>query len=405
MRRPGLAPCAWSALLANATIDTAPMRTLRLRPCRASLDRYARESAAGTGTETPPTIPPTDQTSAWPKVPPPLRREPRTAKFPSAPAPIGRANVRRRRESTILPARFPAIPPIARRLDKAEGRSSRAPTADAGTRRGPSFLRATPFRTRYAPVRRSWRSDGNTWTRRAARQSRSAQPRRSATLFQASFRVLRRNVVQVDRLSDSLERFAIVQPRPRAIAGVTGFERSQADGDVTRGNFIRLQLSVRRQVARTERRVAEILDAHAIHMQLAQAASQAVEVLAPIEIGIHDYFFRMRSREFVEVRQVVGVRQRRGDDQPCGKNYRQPLGLSNRIELVGRVSRQHGQRYKDGQDVPHADVDLRTHADNENRERKQCGHAKLPRRGAKPNEHHSQSRQRQQHESDRRLHA
>jgi hypothetical protein len=56
--------------------------------------------------------------------------------------------------------------------------------------------------------------------------------------------------------------------------------------------------------------VAEPVKANLLRdVALAEIAAETSDVLPPVEIGIHSYFFRLTAGELVEPREIVGMGQ------------------------------------------------------------------------------------------------
>src|SRR3984885_11970047 len=125
--------------------------------------------------------------------------------------------------------------------------------------------------------------------------ARRGRPRRPEDSPRAGFSG---DVIQVDALADALERSVGIEP---VVIGGVGGGRHPRSRHPPRHRLIRRQDIKCRQRLACKIRGAPIGEAQVLDVQLRRALLQAVEVLAPVEIGVHEHPLRMRHR-LVEVR-------------------------------------------------------------------------------------------------------
>src|SRR5262249_48239301 len=146
---------------------------------------------------------------------------------------------------------------------------------------------------------------------------------RSASARWRQARTRRRKVPEVDRCSNLLGRLEQVRPE----RGGLGILIADIEPPLLPGGDADCGPSVVRRGGiefRHRRKAVEVLkiaggkwlETDLPRTQLAQPCAQAIGVLAPVEIRIHQDALRMAAGQLVEIRQVIGVGCQRGAGKP-----------------------------------------------------------------------------------------
>src|SRR6266849_3626807 len=133
-----------------------------------------------------------------------------------------------------------------------------------------------------------------------------------------------RHVVEQDRLADPGYRLVPLKPRIGrqriirflAVSQFFDFERGKADGDPACRWLIGKKWANCGQPMASQICASEITDRDFRNPQLGEFLTQALQVLTPIQVRLNEYALRRFWSGLVEVGQIIGMGQCRGNGMP-----------------------------------------------------------------------------------------
>src|SRR5690348_4618375 len=120
----------------------------------------------------------------------------------------------------------------------------------------------------------------------------------------------RRDVVEIDRFPDSLDRSVSFQPPERAVLPVVHIQLVKADSDVSASRLGRGDVPVTWKTGSIQKSRAEIRNRELANALFVEALAKAVEVLPPIQIRLAQDLLWMCAGGFIEVRQIIRMSSR-----------------------------------------------------------------------------------------------
>src|SRR5205814_7060117 len=165
--------------------------------------------------------------------------------------------------------------------------------------------------------------------------------------------------------SDARDRLVRLEPaHTEHVEVLVELELHLAHGDPSRYMLTRRQrLGMNRMTVPISG--AEVRQIEMIDFVIANETFETKEILTPIEIAVDGDTFRMRARRFVEPREVIGMRERRLDEEPDEQRDRE-----RSPDLCHRVRGGDREQRIDRQDVTKSDIDAAEHRWQQHQQRR-----------------------------------